>query len=269
MIALRAYLDSSGKLENDYLTLAAVAATEQTWQDFETEWAKILDGHTPKAKYVHMREIAHQTKGFDRKLGWDDNSAFGLSNKCLIHMSRLDKLRFKMFYCAIDMRAYHKLKAQSYLIPEPIELCNQFCSEAVLMWWLGDYPKKVKGCYPDVVDPMADTISYFFDRNEYFKQPFEDKWNAEKDRADRTGEWNIWQRVKEVAAVDMRDVPGIQAADIVAWAVNRENIVKHGKKASYLAHIMRQVIPAWSVVWDEEKFKKHFTPFRPSDLRGL
>lgn len=184
-------------------------------------------------------------------------------------MSHLDKLRFKMFYCAIDMQAYHKLKAQNYVIPEPIELCNQFCSQSVLMWWLGDYPNKVKGCYPDQIDPMADTISYFFDRHEYFKQPFEDRWNAEKDRADKTGEWSIWQRIKEVAAVDMRDVPGVQAADIVAWAVNRENIVKHGEKASYLAHILRQVIPAWSVVWDEEKLKKHFTQFGPSELRSL
>ncbi|HEY6307225.1 MAG TPA: DUF3800 domain-containing protein [Candidatus Angelobacter sp.] len=269
MIALRAYLDSSGKLENDYMTLAAVAANEQMWQDFEIAWAKILDGHTPKAKYVHMREIAHQTKGFDRKLGWDDNSAFGLSNKCLIHMSHMDKLRFNMFYCAIDMKAYHKLRAENYQIPEPVELCNWFCSESVIGWWLSGYDKQIPGGYPDEIDPMADTISYFFDRHEYFKQPLEDKWNAEKDRAEQKDEWSVWQRVKEVAAVDMKDVPGIQAADIVAWAVNRENIVQHGEKASYMAHIIRQVVPAWSIVWGEEKFKKHFKRFGPTNIPTL
>jgi len=112
LIALRAHLDSSGKLENDYMTLAAVAASDQIWQKFEADWDKILSNHTPKATYVHMRELAHQHGGFDRKLGWNDENAFGLSNQCLIYMNSLDKKRFKVFYCAIDLKAWRKLQAK-------------------------------------------------------------------------------------------------------------------------------------------------------------
>ncbi len=79
----------------------------------------------------------------------------------------------------------------------------------------------------------------------------------------RTGEWSVWQRIKEVATVDMKDVPGVQAADIIAWAVNRENVVEYGKKASRMAHVIRQIIPAWHIVWDEATMKKHFKPFNP------
>ena len=122
MIALRAYLDSSGKLENDYMVLAAIAGNDQMWEEFEEAWDKILAAHTPKATYVHMREIAHQTKGFDRKLGWDDNSAFGLSNNCLVYMSHLDKKRFRLFYCAVDLIAWRKLRAETYQMPSPIDI---------------------------------------------------------------------------------------------------------------------------------------------------
>ncbi|HWZ46338.1 MAG TPA: DUF3800 domain-containing protein [Candidatus Saccharimonadales bacterium] len=252
LIALRAHLDSSGKLENDYMTLAAVAASDQIWQKFEADWDKILSNHTPKATYVHMRELAHQHGGFDRKLGWNDENAFGLSNQCLIYMNSLDKKRFKVFYCAIDLKAWRKLQAKNYPLPDPIEMCNWYCSEIILAWYLGSYPEK-----PNM---FRDSIRYFFDQNEYFKGPFEDKWNKEKDRAEKTREWNIWQTIKGVSAVDMKDVPGVQAADIVAWAVNRENTVQYGKKAKYMAHIIRKGLPSSSVTWDEAKIRRYFKP---------
>ena len=229
-----------------------MAATDDMWGKLETAWCKILNDHTPGATYIHMREICHQTKGFDRKFGWNDDNAFGLSNKCLVYLSQLDKKRFSMFYCAIDLKAYRQLREETYQLPEPVDLCNRFCSETILGWYLNHYP--------DVIDPENDTIKYFFDTGEYFKVPFENKWNGEKALAEKTGSWSIWKRIKEVACVDMKDVPGVQAADLIAWAVNREKTGKHGAKGEYMAHIMRQVIPAWSIVWDEERLRKQFKP---------
>lgn len=252
MIALRAHLDSSGKLKDSYITLAAFAGTDEMWGEFDATWQSILDNHTPRAKYIHMREIVHQTKGFDRKLGWDDDSAFGVANKCLVYMSNLDKKRFRMFYCAVDLQAWHKLKAETYLLPSPIELCNEYCSKAVLMWYMF--------MYPDVVNLQRDTIKYLFDRGEMFKGPFEATWNKEKHRAEQNGVWNIWKLVEQISAVDMKMMPGVQAADILAWAVNREQTAAAGKKGTMMRHIMMQVIPASSVVWDEAKLRKHFKP---------
>lgn len=252
LIALRAYLDSSGKIANDYMTLAAFAGNDEMWGEFETEWAKILDNYTPKAKYVHMREIAHQIKGFDRKLGWTPEKAFGLSNQCLIYMSHLDKKRFRMFYCAVDLKAWRKLRAETYPLPSPIELCNQFCSEFVMMWYMH--------LYPDIVNLRTDTIKYFFDSGEPFKVPFEHKWNTEKKTAKAMGVWNVWQLIEQVSSVEMRKVPGVQAADILAWAVNREKTAAAGKNGTFLRHIMQQVIPASYVLWDEANMRKHFKP---------
>lgn len=252
LIALRAYLDSSGKPENDYMTLAAFAGNDEMWQQFETDWDKILEQHKPKAKYVHMREIAHLSKTFAHRLGWTYKSAFGLATECLVYMSHLDKKRFRMFYCAVDLVAWRKLRAETYPLPSPIELCNQFCSEGVLMWHVS--------MYPDMIDLQTDTVKYFFDSGEDFKAPFEEKWNSEKERAERTGVWNVFKMVEQVSAVDMKKVPGVQAADILAWAVNRDNAVPEGHPGKHMREVMHQVIPASSVVWDEAKLRKHFKP---------
>lgn len=252
LIALRAYLDSSGKLKDNYMTLAAFAACDEMWRKFETDWQAILDGHTPQAKYVHMREIAHQVDGFDRKYGWNDDNAFGLANKCLVYMSHLDKKRFRMFYCAIDLKAWHKLRAETYPLPNPVDMCNEYCSEMVMMWYFN--------MYPEVVNLQADTVKYFFDKDEPFKQPFEDKWNRETARSSRAGAWSIWNLIEEITPVEMRKIPGVQAADILAWAVNREKTAAAGKKGAMMRHIMMQVIPASSVVWDEAKIRKHYKP---------
>jgi hypothetical protein len=252
LVKLRAYLDSSGKLDSNYLTLAAVAGNDDMWNAFETEWDKILASHTPRAAYVHMRELAFQVEGFDKSLGWNDNNAFGLSNKCLMHMSYQDKKRFRIFYCAVDLKAWRKLKAETYQIPEPVELCNTYCSETVIGWYLHHYP--------DIINPHADSVRYFFDRNEYFYQPFFDKWTDKKNIAEKTREWTPWKTIEEVVPAEMKMTPGIQAADIIAWAVNRENTVQKGKTASYMAHIIRTVIPSLFAVWDEAKMRQQFKP---------
>ncbi len=252
MIALRAYFDSSGKVADDYLTLAAFAGNEEMWDKFETDWSKILEEHTPQAKYVHMREIAHQRGGFDREHGWNEQNAFGLATSCLSYMSSLDKKRFRMFYCAVDLVAWRRLRAETYALPSPIDLCNEFCSQGVLMWYVG--------FYPDVVNLSADTIRYFFDNGEEFKGPFENKWKKEKRQSKQTRVWSIWKLIEQVSSVDMKNVPGVQAADILAWAVNRENTVAEGKAGKHLRHVMQQVIPTSYVVWDEAKMRKHFKP---------
>jgi hypothetical protein len=69
LIALRAYLDSSGKLENNWMTLAAIAATDEIWDDLDKEWDQILLGHTPKGSYIHMKEVYRLEKAFDKNLG--------------------------------------------------------------------------------------------------------------------------------------------------------------------------------------------------------
>jgi hypothetical protein len=235
------------------MALAAFAGTDDIWAEFEGKWDDILHSHVPRAEYIHMKELHPRMKGFDWKLGWTEKNTWELVFKCLMYMQHLDKQRFRMFYCAIDLEAWRKLKAETYQLPDPIELCNTFCSEMVMRWYLVRYP--------DVLNPMSAAIHYFFDKDEAFKQPFEDKWNHETRNIDATkGDWSIWSMVKEVASVKMQDVPGIQAADILAWSINRENTAKGDVPGRLLSEIMRTVIPSGHIVWDETKMREKFSP---------
>jgi Protein of unknown function (DUF3800) len=255
LIALRAYLDSSGKLEDEWITLAAVASTDEIWELLETEWDKIMRGHTPQGSYIHMKEVYRLEKAFDKSLGWNHDNAFGLVNKCLVVMSHLPKDRFRVFYCSVHLAAWQKLRAETYQMPDPVEMCNTFCSEFILTWYALHYNPKTL-----IMDPRSDSVRYYFDKNEYFFQPFYDKWKLETNTSDATGRWSVWNAIEAVVPVEMRKTPGIQAADIIAWGRNRETFAKEGDIASHLAHILRQVTPTSYVIWDEAKLRQQYKP---------
>jgi hypothetical protein len=255
LIALRAYLDSSGKLEDHWMTLAAAASTDVIWGELEKAWDEILQKHTPKGSYIHMKEVYRLEKAFDKKLGWNHDSAFGLVNNCLSYISTRPKDQFRVFYCSVDLHAWQKLRAETYQMPEPIDLCNTFCSEFVLTWY-GFFLNPTT----TLMDPKTDSVRYFFDRNEYFFQPFFEKWNRARNHSDATGTWSIWNAIDEVAPVDMKKTPGIQVADIIAWARNRETFTKDGDLAHYLPQILKSVIPTSYVIWDEEKLRQQYKP---------
>lgn len=254
LIALRVHLDSSGKPAIDqFITLAGFAAPDELWKDFETGWDKILKGHSPKADYVHMKEINALDKGFSSPLGWNQHSAFTLAANCLVYMSHLDKDRFCMFYCTVDTGAWHKLKHEGYDIPEPIELCNEFCVFGIQIWYAYKFPLK-----SEIFDLKTDGQHYVFDRNEEFYLPFRAKWNLEKDNFENTGALSPWILIDDVTEADMKKVPGIQAADILAWSVNREHTAPAGYPGKAYLGIMKQVIPHGFVFWDEDRMRKKY-----------
>lgn len=257
LIALRAYFDSSGKLHNNWITLAAIASTDSVWSEIENVWHHTLESHTPKTSYIHMKEIYRLEDAFDKALGWTHDSAFGLVNECLTPVSLVPKDQIHMFFCSIDLVAMQKLRDETYQIPDPIDMCNMFCSEFILTWYALYYPQ--------VMDPKTDSVKYFFDRNEYFFQPFYEKWNRERNISEATGRWSIWNAIEEVAPVEMRKIPGIQLADIIAWSRNRETFAKEGDLAKYMATMLRKIIPSSYVIWDEAKMREQYKPliYRP------
>ena len=257
VVVLRAYLDSSGDPDGKYLTLAAFAGPDHIWQGFDVEWAKILSGHTPPMSYLHMRELAHLKDGFSGP-GWNKQTAFGLVFKCLMYMQHLDKKKFRMFYCTVDIDAWRKLNAETYQLPDPIEMCNEFCSEKVLDWYF------VK--HPGLIGPNA--VHYLFDRNEPFRARFEAKWKQEKrrhSRADEIDRMCRWDLIGDVESAEMKKTTGLQAADILAWSVNRKKTASGDVPGAGLSEIMGNIIPSLYQIWDEAEMRKTYRPliFKP------
>jgi hypothetical protein len=188
-----------------------------------------------------MRETAHLKGPFQASLGWTEEKAFGLSNRMLMYMQTLDKKAFRMFACTVDLAAHRKLLDHGFQIEFPIEICNRYCSEVVLGWYVTQYPG------------LVHSARFVFDQGEPFRHPFEMKWLKEK-----KDPYRLWRIIKSVEAKDMKSTPGLQAADMLAWSSNREQTGHH--KARFMCHIMKKVIPSMWVVWNEQKFREHYKP---------
>ena len=59
-------------------------------------------------------------------------------------------------------------------------------------------------------------MDLFFDRNELFRVHISDFWNNKTTR-NRA----VWRAIGQLTEVDMRGTPGLQIADMLAWAHSR------------------------------------------------
>lgn len=162
-----------------------------------------------------------------------------------------------MFYCTVDLGAWHKLRGEGYEIPGPIELCNEFSVYAIQLWYAYKFPLKT-----EMFDLKTDGEHYVFDRNEDFYLPFRAKWYLEKDKFDNTGALSPWVLIDDVTEADMRKVPGIQAADILAWSVNQEHTAPPDFPDKAYLEIMKKVIPSGYMFWDEKAMRKKYGVIR-------
>jgi hypothetical protein len=70
---MKAYFDGSNGIDesgDQWITLAAIAATDSVWADFDQRWEFMLHRRYPMAHYIHMTEILGDEDPFDTQAGW-------------------------------------------------------------------------------------------------------------------------------------------------------------------------------------------------------
>jgi hypothetical protein len=254
LIVVRAYLDSSGKPHERRVTLAAFCACDEAWNMMEYAWRDVLLGHPLKPNYIHMKELCHLQKEFSKQKGWTLSEAFGLVNKMLMFLQMFPKKDFNMFYCSIDLEARRKLIKEGYKIPDPVSLCNGFCSEIIIRHYLREAVEKDSEARYENLDGL----NFYFDQGEEYFGPFQKKWLEMTKRARRDEIPNPWVSVVQVTTANMRRVPGLQMADVLAWAVNRGHMAEEGKPGKHHAHIMKQILAGYRVEMDEAEMRKRY-----------
>jgi Protein of unknown function (DUF3800) len=252
-VAVHTFLDCSGQKSDHFVTLGAFAATDEVWFDFEQGWNQVLTTGFIPVPYMHMVEAVGLRDGspFDKRLGWDKDKIFELIWKLVTFMHELDKEKFRIAWCEIDMDAWREMKNAGLPVPDEVTLCNRYCPGMVM-------PMFFKRFLEDNV-PIEREYHFVFDRNERYYDPFRNQWLGALSEAESTNVYSQWQDIRSITEVqDMKDSPGIQAADMVAWSVNRENASSEGKPGFMLAHVMRQVIPHFAMVFDKNKLMESF-----------
>jgi hypothetical protein len=259
-VAIRAYLDKSGQHSSPYVTLAAFVGSDWAWAEFESGWNEVLKTGFLPVPYMHVVEAlaCRYDTPFSRALGWERKHVWDLIGKLIVYMGKLDQGRITMHSCVVEMDAWRELTGWGCEIPSEIDLCNRYVSGHIVAL----FAQKILERAPadTVVIPKDDLLNFAFDRNEGFFEPFRKFVNGEKQK----GESTIWHLVDGVGEGEMKLTPGIQAADVLAWATNRENTVAEGEEGKHIAYLLHQVVMSFRKVYDRETLLKEFGPPLPN-----
>jgi hypothetical protein len=260
-IALESYFDGSkdgGNWEDSrYVTLAAFAAEDGIWADFNEGWQAVLDAdhQRPKAAYCHMREVKNpDSTEFNWRKGWNQHKAGLFCGELMMFMQKMDKKKFHMFAATVDMEAHRKLRAEGINLPNGADIAAEIVAFVVLGWYLHHFPGIISDAH------------FFFDSEEPFEEIVKNRWNTERNNfLDPFAMREIWQLIKTVASKEMKKTPGLQAADLLAWSSNRNLTVDEGDFGKYYHYFLKEIIANHWTFIDEEKLRTG--SWRPEGLR--
>jgi hypothetical protein len=97
---------------------------------------------------------------------------------------------------------------------------------------------------------------YYFDQGEPFEEIIRAKWN--RARLEQNPKYQ-WASIAHIGEAVMRKTPGLQIADMFAWATNRHE-VKIPRRYDTFFIGLRHLIPSMWVTIDEQQMRKYFRP---------
>jgi len=244
-VVLKSYFDKSGQEDQGLITIGAVAASDAVWAELEADWNLILQKNSPPANYMHMNEALLLKREFTAVKGWNDDIVFGLVNLLLSYLSQTPlKDKYCQFSCSLNMSDYNKLRAETYQLDSPADLVASACVRKMTEWYLTEY----KG--------LDFEAHYYFDQNEPFEEIIKAKWN--RARAEQDPKYQ-WAHISHIGSAVMRKTPGLQIADMMAWATNRHE-VKIPQRYDTFVIGMRHLIPSMWVTVGEQQLRNNFKP---------
>lgn len=199
IVCMLAYFDDSGNKgnsSNPHLTLACVAAHRDDWTPFESAWREKLKKHN--FPYFHAKEILTGTP--------DDSTTEILRDFTSVihdHAVNFDAGSLIASSCTLNYDGYGKAKAQSPLIRHEDLIVFDRCLEIVLPL-----------AWTDHKTPLL--IKTIFDAKDHCFLKVEEVWEA----ADNIGH-PFAQRFARPQVESSKNVCGLQAADLIAWFLNR------------------------------------------------
>jgi hypothetical protein len=231
----KSYLDGSGvqkpPAKANSLTLAGHVAKDEVWAEFEQGWLEILKSHEPSPKYMHMKEAMSLRGEYDCAKGWTSTLVNALIERILRFAidTRWDD-RIYAVCCTINLDDHQRGLNEGYKLKPPHDFCAAICCEKIIALQLLNADR-----YPQGQVVPIESIDFFFDHNELFRDRFEKLW---REHGGRTSREPTWDQVNQVSAIDMRKNPPLQFADMLAWSRNRAIAVGgHADLCAAILHI--------------------------------
>jgi len=230
------FLDGSGKSDDPhcrFLTLAGILAEAPVWNEWAERWRKILGEYG--VEYSHMKELFQKTKGPFQS--WDHKRKRKFVLALLQSLSFKDRIKLICTSLTVDLAEYRRLAVRPDIKP-PEAVCVDFCISHLF-------------AHPNFGQEVADLV---FDGNESFQRHLNYTWSRNKsNRASRFSSIRILQ------SPDMRKMPSMQAADLLAWAANRRYVAAKDQTSTwrYLLDMSFLAIPRYHAIYREAELVNH------------
>lgn len=228
------FFDESGHSSStEFFALAAFVADDSDWARFDQQWRRALDRHG--APYLHMREFAQRVETFK---GWTEDRRRGLLGECV---AAINSIRAIAVGAATSVDDFERLDAEARSnFQDPFFYCFQEVVRGVAL--------------RAHFEPEGQKVEMVFSQQDQFSPMARKLWNAMASYID------VKERMGSLEFQDMRAIPGLQAADLLAYEFRRfyqlrktkpgnparwafKEIVQHQQDA-YGARMLKY-LPAW------------------------
>lgn len=238
---LRAYYDCSGQPhDSEFVTLAGVIASESVWDRFCQEWTSVLERY--QISEFHMADAMSLKRDFSQANGWSQEKVQKLVWDLWAIVGRFratDGFRLGTNLvgssCTVTMENYRRAKFENPQLRSPEAICTQYCVSVI--------PRDIDS---DIAYPE---ISLVFDQNEDFRHPIYRNW--QRYRGKREAGWP--RQVKAIDEASSSNTPPLQAADLLAWTMN-----KHHRNPSFWKIVSVILLEHFSKTYDYEAIMTQF-----------
>lgn len=228
------FFDESGHSSGtEFFALAAFVAKDADWATFERLWRQALQ--ESRAPYLHMREFAHCVGVFR---GWTEQQRRGLLAGCVKAINAIPAIAVAAAMSTADF-ATLSAEAQSQL-QDPFFCCFQEVVRGVAL--------------NAFFEPQGTPVRMVFSQQDEFSSMARKLWDGMAATVD------VKDRMGSLEFEDMRGVPALQAADLLAYEFRRyyhlrkarptsaprwafAEIVRH-QHAAYNARMLKY-LPGW------------------------
>lgn len=199
-MAFKAFYDGSGKSDRPSVTLTGVAASEELWAQFEPLWLNRLDRNKVIDRDFHMADLMSRNGNFK---GWTISQRDALLIDLFSVFGEFWTKKMSAYSCTVFFAAHLEAKKMIASLRKPEAICVDYCVGGLKLT-------------ADQLASEQQPILLYFDRGERFMHTVNCVW--EQFRKNRKG----WPRqIKDIISADRSKYLPIQAADMLAWIINR------------------------------------------------
>lgn len=214
IVLLKAYQDHGNDINSelyDIVTLAGYSGREGNWPEFERRWLSEVGEAWAQCRnmpnvqpYIHVTDMLAGNDPFRGDCGWSAEHINSVLTKCALHLADATKSgMFRGVACSVLLKEYKQVRREMKL-PSVEDICASFCAARSFAW------------SPDFADEfMREGAELYFDRNCPFSGSIVNRQRHGKLRNNAA-----WLKLVSGGFVDSKLVPGVQAADLLAWSID-------------------------------------------------